>query len=291
LRTGFPNHSILGSWGSQIANLPFKSSIYCYCLNKAVIITTRNANGFSTTFDEFNKLSGKHSNIMRLIHAIISIVITASCLIAAEDSFPPVGQHKVDLLTVGMTKEAEAIGRKLQQSLAADPAWLESYMKETAPKPGEPLPYHQKMGITKDEYATFLEAAKTMGLRKLSDAFITFDKAQGKLTMHIEGVALPSDTFVFSQDGQTMKCSLGSAGEPKAIDQKNEAAPAGAWTGRQWTVSEGSSTPSLTGTEDAYQIKVAIGKDSKRRNLIYLRFVGRRSQSPMDITYILRWPQ
>ena len=228
---------------------------------------------------------------MRLILAILSIVITASSLIASEASFPPVGQHKVDLLTVGMTKEAEDIGRKLQQSLAADPAWLESYLKETAPKPGEPLPYHQKMGITKDEYARFLEAAKGMGLRKVSDAVVRFEQAEGKLTMHIEGVELPSKTFEFSSDGQTMTCSLGRSGAPEAIDQKNESAPTGAWIGRQWIVSEGSSTPSLTGIDDAYQVKVAIGKDSKKRNLIYIRVVGRRNQSPMDITYILRWPQ
>jgi hypothetical protein len=228
---------------------------------------------------------------MRLIHAITSIVVTASSLCAADIAFPPAGQHKADLLTVGMTAEAEGIGRKLQQSLAADPAWLESYLKESSPKPGEPLPYHQKMGITKDEYAAFLGAAKGMGLRKLSDAIVKIEQAQGKVTIHIEGVALPSDTFEFSSDGETMKCSLGTSGGPEVIDQKNESGPTGAWTGSQWIVAQGSSTPSLTGTDDAYQVKVAIGKDSKKRNLIYLRIVGRRNKTPMDITYILRWPQ
>lgn len=184
-----------------------------------------------------------------------------------------------------------AIGKKLQQSLAANPGWFESYMKETAPKPGQPLPYHQKMGITKEEYATFLEANKSMGLKKLSDAVVRFEQAQGKVTMHIEGVTLPADTFEFSADGQSMKCSLGSTGAPQTIDQTNESAPTGAWKGIQWSISEGVAMPSLTGTDDAYQVKVAIGADSKKRNLIYLRIVGRRNQTPMDIAYILRWPQ
>ncbi|OYW31179.1 MAG: hypothetical protein B7Z47_01845 [Chthoniobacter sp. 12-60-6] len=164
-------------------------------------------------------------------------------------------------------------------------------MKENAPKPGQPLPYHEKMGITKDEYATFIEATRHMGLRKLSDAVVRFEQAQGKVTMHIEGVTLPANTFEFSADGQSMKCSLGSAGAPETIDQTNESAPTGAWRGSQWIVSEGVSTTSLTGTDDAYQVKVAIGADSKKRNLIYLRIVGRRKQTPMDITYIFRWPQ
>ncbi|MGV3659689.1 MAG: hypothetical protein ACO1TE_05880 [Prosthecobacter sp.] len=227
---------------------------------------------------------------MRLILAILFAVLAAPSLLAAEVVFPPAGKHKVDLLTVGMAKEAEAIGRKLQQSLAADPAWLESYLKETA-KPGEPLPYHQKMGVTRDEYATFLAAAGNMKLKKLSDAVVSFEQAPEKLTLRIEGVALPCDTFAFSPDGRTMECSLGRSGAPRTIDLKDESAPMGAWTGSEWALRGGSLTPSLTGREDAYRAEVAIGKDSNQRNLIYLRIVGRRNETPMDITYVLRWPQ
>lgn len=228
---------------------------------------------------------------MRLILAITSVLMAASSLFSADIAFPPVGQHKVDLLVAGIDLKSEAIGRKLRQSLALDPVWLESYVKESSPKPGEPLPYHPKMGITEDEYTSFVDAARNMSLRKVADATVAVGEAQGKISIHITGVALPCDSFEFSSDGMSMKCSLGTSGAPIAIDQNDESAPTGAWTGNQWIVTQGSLTPSLLGKKDAYQVKFAIGKDSKSRNLIYLRIVGRQNKSPVDIAYVLRWPQ
>jgi hypothetical protein len=231
------------------------------------------------------------ARIQRAPHSPQARKDTAPGVMAGGVAFPPAGRHKVDLLTVGSTPEAEALGSKFQQALAADPAWFQSYLKELALEPGELLPYHEKMGVTEEEYATLMEAADNMALTKVSDAGVRFSQAKGQTVLHLEGVALPADTFVFSADGQTMNCALGRSAARTAIDQKNESAPAGAWQGSQWVVTKGNPEQALTGTEDAYEATVAIGKDTGERNLIYLRIIGRRHQSPLNITYILRWPQ
>jgi hypothetical protein len=212
-------------------------------------------------------------------------------VMAGGIEFPPAGRYKADLLSPATTPEAEAIGLKLQQAMAADPAWFQSYLQEAGLEPGQLLPYHEKMGITEEEYAAVLEAAKSMGLKKLSDAYVSFAEAQGRLTMHIEGVALPTYTFVFSSGGQEMKCTLGSSAAPTAINQKDESSPAGAWKGSQWVVTKGNPEQALKGAGDVYELKVAIGKDTMERNLIYLRIAGRRSRNLIDLTYLLRWPQ
>src|SRR5436190_10829991 len=147
------------------------------------------------------------------------------------------------------------------------------------------------MGVTKEEYATLTEAAGNMALTKLSDAVVRFSQAKGQVVLRLEGVALPADTFVFSADGQTMNCALGRSAARTAIDQKDESSPAGAWKGSQWVITKGSPEQAITGKEDAYEATVAIGKDTSERHLIYLRIVGRRQQSPLNITYLLRWPQ
>jgi hypothetical protein len=208
-------------------------------------------------------------------------------------AFPPAGRHKVDLLTTGSTPapEAEALGKKFHEALAADPAWLQSYLKELDLAPGELLPYHEKMGVTKEEYATLMEAVRNMALTKVSDAAVRFSQAKGQVVLHIEGVALPAEAFVFSADGQTMNCALGRSAARTTIDQKDESSPTGAWKGSQWVITKGKPEQALTSTEDAWQATVAIGKDTSERHLIYLRIIGRRQQSPLNITYILRWPQ
>lgn len=223
---------------------------------------------------------------MRLIQCIISMILVASSLKAADVAFPSAGSYKADMLVAGMSQEADAIGKKLQQALAADPAWIQAYLKETAPKPGEPLPYHPKMGITQKEYAALQAAGKSMSLQKVADAVVTIGEDQGKISLRIESGGAPSQTFEFSPDGQAMKCLLGTSGAPKAINNRDESSPTGAWTGSQWTITEG--TPDMAGTADAYQFSVAIGKDLKKRHLIYVRALGRRNQRREDIAFVKR---
>ncbi|WP_298519470.1 hypothetical protein [uncultured Kordia sp.] len=76
---------------------------------------------------------------------------------------------------------------KLQQEIMKNYEWFTEYMK-TVPK-GQPMPYHPKLGLTKEEYEEFLKLVKnvevmstdteTLIITKL-DSLVTF-KGKGKL--------------------------------------------------------------------------------------------------------------
>ena len=55
--------------------------------------------------------------------------------------------------------------RKMQASLARYPEWLSAAVK--ANKPGEPLPYDEKLGLTPDEYKEFLALNKQGTLKEI----------------------------------------------------------------------------------------------------------------------------
>jgi hypothetical protein len=224
---------------------------------------------------------------MRYILTLIGLFALTAIPLVAADIFPPIGSHSADLLVLGMPKEAEEIGRRLQQALAADPTWLKSYLAGQNLKPGDILPYNVKFGITKDEYALFVRSMDKMTLNKVGEVIVHVKKLDNKEVISIEGVTLPVNTFEFSADGETMTCALGHTTEQTTIDQSDATSPTGKWHGTQWALQQGE--PNTNGTDDFLSLKLAIGVDAMDRNLLYLRIVGRQQGQGIEVGTVARW--
>ena len=54
------------------------------------------------------------------------------------------------IVVVEPPKEIGPYVRKVEQAALADPAWFKEFSKNS--KPGVPLPFHEKLGLTKEEY-------------------------------------------------------------------------------------------------------------------------------------------
>ena len=226
-------------------------------------------------------------SLMRTLIILLAVLLLGVGSVVAREPFPPVGDHKADLLVLGMPKTADDIARRLTATLAADPAWLKSYLAEKALKPGEPLPYHERFGITKEEYQILLKAMDKMEMIKVGEVMAKVQATGGKIVIKIEGTSMPTDTFEFTDDGKSMKCSFGTTAIRTEIDQTEPTSPTGPWKGTQWTLEQG--TPDLTGTKDAITIKVALGTDAAGRRMIYIRMVGRHKGAGVDIGNVIRW--
>lgn len=69
------------------------------------------------------------------------------------------GNHKADLMdSLIATPQIAKIVGKLQIAVQKNYTWFIDYMKDVSP--GEPLPYHEKMGISKAEYEALLAVGK-----------------------------------------------------------------------------------------------------------------------------------
>ena len=219
---------------------------------------------------------------------LVLITISTSSSLATETFLPIDGEYKADVLTEAMDKNIQEIVLKLNATVASNPLWLNEYIAKVS-RPGEPLPYHKNFGISNEEYDLMLAAAKHTNLVKISDAVVKLKRSDGTITMNVAGVELPTDTFVFASDESVMRCKLGRSSATKIIDQRNPNSPTGAWRGKQWTITKGNEK--LLSSEDFYEVKIAVGKDSKERILVYVKMVGRKSQASLNVSYVLRWPQ
>jgi hypothetical protein len=185
---------------------------------------------------------------MRYILVLITQLIVAVPSFAA-DMFPLNGDHVAELFVMGMPKESEEIGQRMQRALATDPEWLKSYLEEKRPKPGEVIPYHEKFGISKEEYGRFVQSIGKLSLNRLGNVMVRVKKVGAKVVISIEGAALPVNVFEFSADGELMTCALGSTADHHEIDQSDASAPTGKWRGRQWSLQQGEADVSRKGTK------------------------------------------
>ncbi|MBI1246300.1 hypothetical protein GC197_00460 [bacterium] len=79
------------------------------------------------------------------------------------------GTFEASILEMRMPDDATAIMAKFSKAVAANPGWIQAYVASQRLKPGEPLPYHVNMGVTREEYTRLIEAKAETKLKPVSD--------------------------------------------------------------------------------------------------------------------------
>lgn len=209
--------------------------------------------------------------------------------LTAAEPLPPAGEYRADILEMAMPPEPQAVGLRMEAAMARDPEWLEGYLAEHKDlKPGEILPYHEKMGITKLEYQLFLDSKDKVSLQKTGEAMVIVKEgADGSVGISIKGAQLPVNVFSFSVVGKEMMCKFGATKKQVKIDQEDAKSPMGQWRGTQWVIEEGN--PSVVAGGDYTSIKFAAGRDSEDRRVLYLRAIIRQDGVVSDVGPVFRW--
>lgn len=163
------------------------------------------------------------------------------------------GEITVDVMGLAVPQRAEEIGQKFKQALSKNPDWLVELSKKR--KPGEPLPYDERMGISKAEYDEFINLSQKLTARKMKEApFSVTQKSEdvfvldgGKELNDLTGIEID-----LKQD--QVQTPFGTLTERSVINAPEHAA-LGAWKGVQWQRTQTDSN-GITGTV----AKLAIGK-------------------------------
>lgn len=79
------------------------------------------------------------------------------------------GTFQASILEMRMPNDATALMAKFSKSVAAKPDWIQTYVAAQRLEPGEPLPYHENMGVTQKEYARLIEAKAETRLKPIAD--------------------------------------------------------------------------------------------------------------------------
>lgn len=199
------------------------------------------------------------------------------------------GTITVDVMAVGGTPRANELGKKVKQAIAKNPSWFAEHNKKHRKnmKPGEPLPYDERMGLSKSEYKEFLMLSKKMTTQKIKQVPLIITK-KGDDTFVLDGGKELSDLTGIEIDlkNDQVQTPFGILAK-RSIVNASERSALGAWTGVRWELEQLDSN-SGTGTVAS----LAIGKIKQSGMYVFyydVRKVMPDAKAKIRISHILKY--
>ncbi len=143
---------------------------------------------------------------------------------------------KVELIDFVFDKELERIMLKMQQSIAENKDWFTKFYSENYVA-GEGLPYHEKFGLTKDEYQKIESMGRTSTKVVIRDsASVAVMRSQSTITFKSDHKILKLFGFL-SYDRKRNQWLLRNDTIPfKQAIATSADTPFGKWNGYSWAI-------------------------------------------------------
>ncbi len=211
-----------------------------------------------------NRYFTLEESFMSLYKFILALTIAQPVYAAKteESCLSPLSQTTAFYRLVPGNPKTTEIMAKMQAAIQKDPQWFQEHAKKAGP--GQPLPYDKKLGISEEEYQTFLKGAKEGNALKLAKY------ADGKLEIKKSGdgfdivaKAGPSDFKAHLDSKQGMKVEGFDKVAPTAKGFNNDKSPMGPIQGKEWKSEEviDSKPGSLTGSIASVTVGVMKAED------------------------------
>lgn len=177
---------------------------------------------------------------------ILSVLCTAAAWalslapVAADSEVPEIlgtyfDKEKTVAGEVGAIMPPEEINKyiaKVQAAATANPEWYAEFSREA--KPGIPLPWHQNLGLSKEEYEDYLKLWDQRQFKTRQQVVIRLEEPKpGEWMIRVSGVGMTISLLRFNPETGNFKSPNG---ELKRIDDINaeERSILGAWAGQEW---------------------------------------------------------
>lgn len=180
----------------------------------------------------------------------------------------------------GPNRYAELAGR-FQQAVQDRPDWLLQLTQSV--RPGEPLPYDRRMGLSAAEYAEFLKLANQLSVAKTDESTLSFTK-KGEDAFVLEGGPGLEDVTGIEIDleNDVVRTPFGELTDRKDSDVSDNSA-IGPWTGVRWKTDR---VDADSGVGIAASFELGQLKESGR-SFIHYDVRGARRDGAVRIRHIL----
>jgi hypothetical protein len=178
---------------------------------------------------------------MNITASLVAISLTAT-LHAAELPKVFAGLFEKDVpvkAQIGMVMPPPEINKfitKVELAARKDPKWLREASAQV--KPGTPLPYDERLGLTKPEYEEYLALWNKREFKPAEDVMLLLrQSANDTWTLTSTGSASTLSTLRYSSESDSFRSPNGQL---KRIDDisADPSSILGAWTGKEWKFEE-----------------------------------------------------
>lgn len=125
---------------------------------------------------------------------------------------------------------------KVEAAMRLDPEWFAEY--STTVSPGTPLPFHEKLGLTRAEYDEYLAIWRKREFRSIEEVMLLLRKSAGDTwTLIATGEAGAISTLRYTAETDTFRSPNGELVRIEDIKTEPDSI-LGEWTGPEWRFEE-----------------------------------------------------
>ncbi|MBJ06030.1 MAG: hypothetical protein CMO40_02780 [Verrucomicrobiaceae bacterium] len=190
------------------------------------------------------------------------------------------------LVVVEPPKEISTYVKKVEKAARADPEWFKDYSKNA--KPGVPLPFHEKLGLTEEEYALYNKLWDERKMTPLKDGNVVVRLEQpksGEWMIRVSGKGASLSLLRYRQEDDVIKSPNGLLTRLDDINADPRSI-LGNWTGHEWRFQE---EDSLGKTKENFAIGSLV--DTRWGLLVYrLQSTSPAGRLLFDRSMVIRFP-
>jgi hypothetical protein len=192
---------------------------------------------------------------------------------------------KGEIVVVVPPDEIEAYLEKAEEAAKKDPEWFQEYSKTS--KPGIPLAYDEKLGLTKEEYREYLDLWDQREMKPVprGELVLRLEKSdENEWMIRATGRGSDITTMRYNEESDTFTSTSGTLKRIADIDADARSI-LGAWKGHEWSME----------LKDSFGItkeNLAIGKmsDGSHGLLVYrLQEVSSAGRPLFDKSMVIRF--
>lgn len=155
----------------------------------------------------------------------------------------PTGEKTVEVLTVRYSDRVEELAQKMSSTVSSNQEWWVEFIKQHADD--RPLPYNTNFGLTKQEYAEFLDGGKkTRQLKKVSDALVTFTHEGDFVTVDVGDTNSTVGKWLLNTETLEVRLPTGEVIKPEWHSNTDATQPIGVSEGYVWHFEPTNAEPS-----------------------------------------------
>jgi hypothetical protein len=223
---------------------------------------------------------------MKLFYLLL--LFTASVSAEVPEIFKSLFEEEVPVkANIGIVippPEIDKFMTKVENAARTDPKWFKEY--SSAAKPGVPLPYHENLGLNKDEYAEYIALWAKREFKSTEEVILVLRKTYGNTwTLTATGSAGVISTLRYDPIKDNF---LSPGGTLERLDdiKTDESHILGAWSAKEWRFQE----KSLLGLT---KLNFAVGKFDKGELgiiIYHAQEISPKGNSVYDKSLALRFP-
>lgn len=180
-------------------------------------------------------------------------------------------------------KEIDKYVAKVESAARKDPKWFREFSSQS--KPGVPLPYDERLGLTKEEYAAYLALWAKREFKPIEEVMLLLRESSGSWVIASTGKASTLSTLRYDGKGDLFSSPNGDMKRVEDVKSDPESI-LGAWTGGEWKFEE---ETSLGKTKE----NIAVGHyaDNKFGIIVYrVQELSTEGTRLLDKSLVIRFP-